>query len=367
MATRTKDHYQTLGVSENASPDEIKKAYRRLAKQYHPDRNAGDPQAAERFKEISQAYGVLSNPERRAKYDRVRKFGGLGGFADARGGPRSGAGAGNFRFEDLGDLGGLGDIFSSIFDFRRRSGRRPGREPGRDVEYLVEIPFRTAARGGKVAITVPVTEECATCDGSGAAPGSSVKTCEECRGRGTVTFGQGTFSVTRPCPACGGRGEIPSTPCPICGGRGEVRNRRRINVTVPAGVEDGSRVRIRGQGERGPGGGPPGDLLVRFKVKEDPFFTREGLDLVCEVPINLAQSLLGSRVRVRTVDGKRIVLRIPPGTQSDTVFRVKGQGVRRGDTAGDQLVRVTVRVPDEVSEQGRQLIERFAQVEGLRH
>ncbi|MFQ5890904.1 MAG: molecular chaperone DnaJ [Gemmatimonadota bacterium] len=365
MATRTKDHYQTLGVSEGASPDEIKKAYRKLAKQYHPDKNAGDRKAAERFKEISEAYTVLSDPERRKQYDRVRRFGGLGGIGAPGGRPGPGGG---FRFEDLGDIGGLGDIFSSIFDFgKRTAGRRRGPERGHDVEYLVEIPFRTAVRGGRATITVPIQEECAACDGSGGAPGSTLQTCRDCNGRGTVTFGQGTFSVTRPCPACVGRGQIPSEPCSACHGRGEVRTRRKISVAVPAGVEEGSRLRISGQGERGPGGGPPGDLIVRFKVKRDPFFTRDGLDLVCEVPINLAQSLLGSRIRVRTVDNKRIVLRIPPGTQGGTTFRIKGHGVHKGDAIGDQLVRVAVRVPEEISREGREMIEKFAEAEGLRH
>lgn len=369
MATRTKDHYQTLGVPQNASAGEIKKAYRALAKKYHPDANPDDPGAGERFKEISEAYTILSDPDSRKKYDQIRRFGGLGGFRPGPGaGPAAGGGdAGrSFRFEDLG---GIGDIFSSIFDFGKRTAqeRRAGPARGHDVEYLVEIPFKTAVRGGKVTINVPLSEECATCDGTGAAPGTTLDTCSECEGRGTVTFGQGSFSVPRPCPACMGRGRIPRELCRACGGRGEVSSRRRIAVTVPAGVEDGSRLRIPEQGERGPGGGRAGDLIVRFKVRGDRFFTREGLDLVCEVPINVAQALLGSRIRVRTVDNKKIVLKIPPGTQSGTTFRIKGQGVEKGERTGDQLVRVVVKVPADLSAQGREAAEHLAQAEELRY
>jgi molecular chaperone DnaJ len=366
MSTRAKDYYATLGVAEKASPDEIKKAYRKLAKQYHPDANPDDKAAGERFKEISEAYTVLSDSDSRRKYDQLRKYGGIGGFPAGAGrtGPTPTDGRG-FRFEDLG---GIGDIFSSIFDFGRKTGEAPrGPTRGRDVEYMIELGFRKAVRGGKVKVTVPIREECATCDGSGGAPGSGFDKCAECQGRGSVTFGQGSFSVPRPCPACYGRGQKPRTPCSACRGRGEVSTRKQINITVPPGTEDGSRLRVSGQGERGPGGGRPGDLIVRFHVKEDPFFKRDGLNLVCEIPINLAQATLGSRIRVRTVDRKKIVLKIPPGTQSGTMFRIKGQGVARGDTVGDQLVRVVIRVPKDLSEEGRAALEQLADAEGLKH
>ncbi|MDT8435955.1 MAG: J domain-containing protein [Gemmatimonadota bacterium] len=382
MATRTKDHYATLGVAAGASADEIKKAYRKLAKRYHPDANPDDPSAGEKFKEVAEAYDVLSDPEKRKTYDRYRRFGGLDGFAASGGFGRAGgsrpspegaagggvggpAGGRGFRFEDLG---GLGDIFGSIFDFGRRTAERTsGPERGRDVEFLVEISFRTAVRGGKVRISVPVREECAACRGSGAAPGATQSSCPECRGRGTITFGQGSFSIPRPCPACFGRGTVPEQPCPACEGRGEVSQRRRIAVTVPAGVDDGSRLRVSGQGERGPQGGPPGDLIVQFKVKPDPFFERDGLDLRCEIPINLAQAMMGSKVRVRTPDNRRVVLRIPPGTQSGTTFRIKGQGVEKGERRGDQLVRVVVRLPDRLSEEGREALAKLVEAEQLRH
>ncbi|MGH7540029.1 MAG: DnaJ domain-containing protein, partial [Gemmatimonadota bacterium] len=303
MATRAKDYYEILGVAENAKRDEIKKAYRHLAKQYHPDANLGDPKAAEKFKEVAEAHRVLSDPEKRKKYDDVRKYGGLGSFTTR--GPRPGPGPGDargFRFEDLSDLGGLGDIFSSIFDFGKRGAgeRKRGPARGRNVEYLVEISLDVAARGGKVHVSVPISEECATCDGTGAAPGTSLQNCPECGGKGEVTFGQGGFSVTRPCPACLGRGRVPETPCPTCGGRGQVRTRKKLSVRVPAGVDTGSKLRLSGQGERGPGGGPTGDLIIKFQVRPHRFFTRDGLKLVAEVPINVAQAMLGSKIKVRT-------------------------------------------------------------------
>lgn len=366
MTTRSKDYYQTLGVTEKASVDEIKKSYRKLAKQYHPDANPDNAQAEERFKEISEAYGVLSKEDSRRKYDQLRKYGGLGGFRQQ--GPRPGpqpAGGKGFRFEDLG---GIGDIFSSIFDFGGHEQQRSrGPVRGHDVEYLVEVPFRTSVRGGKASIDVPITEECATCDGSGAAKGARFHKCDECDGTGRVTFGQGSFSVPRPCPACLGRGQIPSDYCNACAGRGEVSTRKRISLSVPSGVETGSRLRLSGQGERGPGGGSAGDLIVRFKVKDDRFFSRDGLNLVCEVPINVAQAMLGTRIRVRTVDNKKIILRVPPGTQSGTTFRIKGQGVEKGEKTGDQLVRVSVTVPDHLSDEGKQAAEQLAELESLKY
>ena len=366
MATRTKDHYETLGVAENASPDEIKKAYRKLAKKYHPDANPGNPQAAERFKEISEAHGVLSDPEKRKKYDQIRKYGGLGAFTSrpASGGTADGRG---FKFDDLGDLGGIGDIFSSIFDFGKKTQKKPGQPTrGRHVEYLVEIPLKTAVRGGKVRVTVPINEECSTCDGTGASPGTPLGECAECGGKGEVIFGQGGFSVTRPCPACLGRGKVPETPCPTCAGRGQARRSKKLSVNVPPGVESGSKIRLSGQGERGPGGGKSGDLIIKFRVKKDRFFTREGMNLACEVPINVAQAILGSKIKVRTIDGKKVVLTIPPNTQSGTTFRVRGQGVHKGEHHGDQLVRVKVETP-ELSAEGKQAMEALAAKEGLRH
>jgi molecular chaperone DnaJ len=381
MATQTKDFYKILGVAENASADEIKKAYRKLAKQYHPDANPNDATAAERFKEISEAQSVLSDAEKRKQYDQMRKFGGFGmpgGFgrgaqgAGAPGGATTagGAQAGGFSFEDLSGLGGLGDLFGSIFDLggkRRGAGARPaGPQRGPDVEYAVEIPFEMAARGGKLPISIPVMEECVTCHGSGAAPGTTPTTCPECHGTGTITFGQGGFAVQRPCPACYGRGTIPTTPCPTCSGQGRVHRQRQLQITVPAGVDEGSKLRLSGQGEAGAGGGPPGDLILTFRVHPDRFFTREGLDLICEVPINVAQATLGSKIRVRTLDGK-VNLRIPAGTQSGTQFRIRGKGVEKGGRRGDQYVRVKVSVPTKLDEQEEKLMREFAQAAELKY
>ncbi|HEX7241945.1 MAG TPA: molecular chaperone DnaJ [Longimicrobiaceae bacterium] len=385
MATDSKDFYRILGVAENASADEIKKAYRKLAKKYHPDANPNDTAASERFKEASEAYSVLSDDQKRKQYDQMRKlgaFGGLGGMGGygrppgrgpGAGGGAAGGQAGGFSFEDIGDIGGFGDLFGSIFDIGKRrggggtAGRPGGPQRGENVEYAVEVPFELAVRGGKHAITVPITDECATCHGSGAKPGTDLTTCPECKGRGTVTFGQGGFAVSRPCPACYGKGKIPTDPCPTCAGQGQVRHQRQISITVPAGVEAGSKIRLSGQGEKGPGGGPAGDLVITFRVQPHHFFTREGMDLVCTVPINLAQAVLGSRVKVKTVDGARVVLRIPPGTQPGMRFRIKGKGVEKDGQVGDQYVRVKVTVPEKLGEQEQKLMEEFAEAAGLKH
>lgn len=362
-STTAKDYYRQLGVAENASQDEIKKAYRRLAKQYHPDANPNNKEASDRFKEIGEAYSVLSDADKRKQYDAVRK----NPFASFTGGagPRAG-GAGGIRFEDISDLGGLSDIFESIFQRGKKKGpaaRAAAR--GNDVEYVVEIPFKTAARGGKITITVPVTDECATCNGTGAAPGTKLQTCPECGGTGAISFGQGGFAVTRPCPNCLGRGQVPVQPCTVCNGTGQVREQRQIMISVPAGVDTGSKLRVSGQGERGAAGA--GDLIVNFKVQPDRFFKRDGLDVICTIPINVAQAMLGSKVRVRTIDDKKVALKIPPGTQSGTRFRIPGQGIEKSGRRGDQYVQVKVEVPDELSDEQRAAFAEFAEKAGLKH
>jgi len=363
-----KDFYQVLGVSDSASQDEIKKAYRRLAKQYHPDANPNNASAAERFKEISEAHSVLSDPEKRKQYDQMRQLGAFDG-APARGprpgGARRGPGPGpepGAEGFDFGDFGGLGDIFSSIFGRGRQGQEEPQAE---SIETVVEVPFRVATLGGKVTVTLHVTEPCPTCAGSGGAPGATWSTCPECKGRGTISFGQGGFAVNRPCPQCRGRGRIPSQPCPTCHGAGEVRTERQVNITVPPGTDNGTRVRMRGQGQASRGGMPAGDLLVTFQVQPDRFFHREGLDIICEVPLNLAQATLGTRLRVRTVDGKKVVLRIPAGTQPGRRFRIKGQGVEKNGVKGDQLVQVQVTVPDQLTPEQQEMLKQFAQSAGL--
>ena len=361
-----KDFYQVLGVPDSANQADIKKAYRRLAKQHHPDANPNNPRAAERFKEISEAHSVLSDTEKRKQYDQMRR---LGAFDGMPRGARAGAGArpggpapGDFDTGgiEFGDLGGLGDIFSSIFGRGRREETRP-----EALETVVEVPFRVAMLGGRVPVILSVTEPCPTCAGSGGAPGATWSTCPECNGRGTISFGQGGFAVNRPCPQCRGRGRIPSEPCPTCRGAGEVRSERSIVITVPPGTENGSRVLLRGQGETTSSGGSPGDLLVTFQVQPDRFFRREGLDIVCEVPINMVQAALGTRLRVRTLDGKKVMLRIPPGTQPGRKFRIKGQGIEKNGRRGDQLVAVQVTIPSELTPEQQELLKKFADSEGL--
>ena len=362
MAQR--DFYQVLGVPDSATTVEIKKSYRRLAKQHHPDANPNNPAAAERFKEISEAHSVLSDAEKRKKYDQMRRRGAFegrrsGGPAGQGGRGAAGPSAENFEF---GDLGGLGDIFSSIFGRGRRE------EPvAEHLEAHVEVPFRVAMVGGKVPVTLPVTEACATCKGTGAAAGAKVATCDECNGRGSISFGQGGFAVNRPCPKCRGKGTVPSERCPTCGGAGDTRIERRVMITVPPLTESGAKVRLKGQGQPGRGGGQAGDLIVVFTVEPDRFFQRDGLDLLCEVPVNLAQALLGTRLRVRTLDGKKIVLKVPPGTQPGRKFRVKGQGLERGERRGDQIVAVRVELPEHLTPEQEALARQLAESAGLKY
>lgn len=363
--TQGKDYYQILGVSDKASQDEIKKAYRRLAKRYHPDANPDDKTAADRFKELSEAHSILSNAEQRKQYDLMRKFGSFGG------GPKSWSGRGprgqSTRVEDFdfggmgGGFSGLGDIFSSIFGKGRRSGEV---EP---IEKVVEISFKQAALGGKIPVTIPVTEACPTCGGSGAAPGAQVSTCQECGGGGQVTFGHGSFSVPRPCPACRGRGKKASKPCLTCSESGEVSVEKKVLVTVAPGTDSGQKVRLKGQGQRNPTGGRAGDVIVTFQVRPDRFFRRDGLNIHCSIPLNLAQAALGTKLQVRTIHGSKVVLKIPPGTQPGRKLRIKGQGVERNGRRGDQIVEITVDVPKDLTPEQEKLLKDFAAAADLKY
>ena len=376
---QTKDFYATLGVGSSASQDEIKKAFRKLAKKFHPDANASDPKAGERFKEISEANNVLSDPAKRKQYDEMRRLGAFdgGGFGGFGGGARSARGAGarggaqsiNFEEFDIGGLGGLGDLFSSMFGGgeTRQSSRSRGPEKGQTVEASLDIPFRTAARGGKVPIELEVSEECNTCHGSGAAPGAQLKTCPECNGRGVISFGQGGFAVNRPCPVCLGKGQVPTEPCPTCHGSGEVRARRKVLVNVPPGVDTGSKIRLKGQGGKGNANGPPGDLVITFNVLPDTFYKRDGLDVVATVPLNIAQATLGTKISVRTLDGRKVAIKIPPGTPSGKRFRVRGQGIQKGDKKGDLIVEVSIQVPEKLSEEQERMMKEFAESGGMKY
>jgi molecular chaperone DnaJ len=357
----SRDYYQTLGLTEAATTDEIKKAFRRLAKLHHPDRNPNNPQAADRFKEINEAHDVLSDADKRKKYDMLRKYGAFtGGHARRGPGPRPGGpaptdGSEEFDMSDLGGFGGLGDLFSSIFGRRKE-------EVDDTVETVLSIPFRTAALGGKIPINLPMTEVCPTCGGKGAAPGATISICPECKGRGTISFGQGSFAVNRPCPVCRGRGKVPSQQCPTCKGSGDVQVQKRIMVAVPPGTEDGTRMRLKGQGAKG-----KGDLVIQFQVEPDHFFRREGADLVSTVPINVAQAMLGSRIKVRTIDGKHVVLRIPGGTQNGQKFRISGQGIEKNGKRGDQYVEVKIELPEKLTPEQEAAAKSFAEKAGLKY
>ena len=376
-----KDFYNVLGVSEKATADEIKKQYRRLAKQHHPDSNKGEAKSAERFKEISEAYQVLSDEKKRQQYDEMRRLGAFdnfssrssrGGAGGARpGGARSrstagGTAGGSFDEFDVGGLGGLGDLFSSMFGGAAGRAQRPsGPEQGQSVETTLDIPFRTAALGGKVPIELEVNEECVTCKGTGAAKGAKIQSCPECGGRGTISFGQGGFAVNRPCPMCLGKGTVPSAKCPTCGGSGEQRSRKKVNITVPSGVDTGSKIRLKGQGGRGLRGGAAGDIMITFQVKPDENWTREGLDLVVHAPVNIAQATLGSKVSVETFDEKTVSIRIPAGTPGGKRFRVRGQGIAKDGKRGDLLVEISVTVPEKLTAEQAKLMKEFAEAAGL--
>jgi molecular chaperone DnaJ len=376
-----KDYYRILGVSENATPEEIKKAFIKLAKKYHPDSNPGDDGAVEKFKEINEANEILSDAKKRKQYDDLRHFaqagyGGAGGqgfdFNDilSQFGRRGGAGGRSqtFTAEDLGGLGGLGDIFSNIFD---RGGRfrqaRYGPQKGQDLQAEVEIPFDVAAKGGSTMITLMKESVCDRCGGSGAEPGSRVERCPQCGGSGMISVSQGGFAVNRPCTRCYGRGEIVAEPCAKCGGSGQTAGQKRISVKIPKGIADGGKIRLRGQGQPGASGGAPGDLIIKVGVAPHRFFRRKGANVYCDVTINLAQAVLGSKVRVRTLDDKRAVLKIPPGTQPGTTFRMKGLGIETAGRAGDQMVTVNVDIPKHLKDEDKQLFERLAASLNLKH
>lgn len=357
-----KDFYQVLGVPRNASGNDIKKAYRKLARELHPDRNPGDRQAEERFKAVSEAYQVLSDESRRKEYDELRSLFGAGAF---RRGARPGAGAtGGFDPSDL--FGGLGDrrfgggsfsdLFSSIFSGgpSRRAAAR-----GRDVETEVTLEFTDAVNGVTLPLTLRAPGACDVCDGSGARPGTQPVPCPQCRGTGLVTRNQGAFSFSEPCRECQGVGTVVPDKCPECRGTGGVTKTRRLNVRVPPGVSDGQRIRLSGRGEPGELGGPPGDLYVLVRVKPHELFGRQGDHLTLTVPVTFAEAVLGVDLRVPTLDGG-VTLRVPPGTPSGRKLRARGKGVpRRDGSAGDLLVTVEVVVPEKVSDEARKALEAF--------
>ncbi len=349
-----KDYYKILGVGEKATTDEIKKAYRRLAKQHHPDANPDNKQAEEKFKEISEAYDVLRDPKKRQQYDQMRRFGmGSQGF-DPRGfnfnnirteGFRPGQGG--FTFDSLGNLGGLGDLFSQFFDMGETSRRRRyGPQRGADLQVDVSIPFMLSVSGGKTRFSLEKEKTCPDCQGGGAKPGSKVEACSQCGGRGTVIIGQGGFGVSRPCPACYGRGQIIRNPCDRCRGTGMVKGCRTYTIKIPPGIENGEQIRLKGQGQQGSAGGRAGDILVSVRVTPHQFFSRRGLNVHCAVSISLAQAVQGLTLKVKTPDGRKVQLKIPPKTGDGKTFRLAGLGIVKKKKRGDQFVTVRVKIPD---------------------
>jgi len=351
MASR--DYYEVLEVSRTADDGEIKKSYRRLAMRYHPDRNPGDSQAEERFKEISEAYEVLSDPQKRQAYDRF-------GHAGVQGGGGPGFGAGGFAGGGFGDI--FGDLFEQAFG-RGFGGRDPGR--GADLRYELELSLEEAAQGKTVTISIPSSSVCESCGGNGAKAGSSTVECRTCGGRGQVRMVQGFFSVTRPCPDCGGSGRIIKEPCPQCNGHGRVRKTRSIEVKIPAGVDTGDRIRLAGEGEAGERGAPSGDLFIEIRVRPHPLFERDGDDLHCVVPVSFTTLALGGELEIPTLTG-RARIQVNPGTQSGAVFRLRGKGVQgvRSKLTGDLHCRLQVEIPVHLSARQRELLQEFANERG---
>ena len=352
-----KDYYSILGVSESATPEEIKKKFRQLAKTYHPDKTKGDQAAEDKFKDVSEAYEVLSDPEKKKQYDQIRMMRRQGfDFGAGAGGP----GGQRFTFTDFTGGGGFEDIFSSFFDRGGGFGARGNvRARGQDVVTDLEITFEQSVSGGQIPVVIPVHTDCATCHGSGAEPGSEVKSCTNCGGSGTVTVSEGAFALSRPCPECLGEGKIVTKPCKTCGGQGRVMTNQQLTITVPAGATDGTTLRLSGLGEKGSMGAPPGDLLVRLRVKPHRFFTRKGYDIYCKVPISMVQAALGTKIKVRTVDG-RCTIKVPAGMQSGTKLRLSGKGIAKpSGVRGDQYVEVVVKIPKKLSDRQKTLLEQF--------
>ncbi len=346
MAKR--DYYEVLSVSRSASADEIKKAYRRLAMKYHPDRNKDDADAETRFKEVKEAYEVLSDTDKRATYD---QFGHEGLKGAGMGGGRGGFGA-----EGFSDI--FGDVFGDIFGGGRRGGSQVFR--GADLGYQLKLDLEKAVSGDNVTIEVPTQVTCDTCGGSGARKGSEPVTCNTCGGAGQVRMQQGFFSIQQTCPACKGAGTVIADPCEACHGRGRIQKTKTLSVKVPAGIDDGDRIRLSGEGEAGRNGGPPGDLYVEIRVRPHKLFSRDGADLSCEVPISFTTAALGGSVELPTLDG-HVSLKIPPGTQSGKLFRLRGKGVAtvRDPRKGDLFAQVAVETPVNLTSQQKELLQQL--------
>jgi molecular chaperone DnaJ len=354
------DLYKVLGVSKGASEEEIKKAHRKLVRKYHPDRNPDDAAAEEKFKEVQGAYDTLSDPEKRKEYDQGGMF---GGFGAGQGGPGSGPFGGGFPGGTGAGGADFGDILSGIFG-RGGGGRgRPEQQRGRDLETELSLSFDQAVNGAQVSVSVPKAERCTTCHGSGAKPGTAPVTCPRCKGRGVDAESQGFFSISQPCPQCGGVGQIIEDPCPTCGGSGLTRQTKRYKVNIPAGVKDGARIRLAGKGEAGPRGGPPGDLYVVTRVSASPVFKRlDGGNLEVTVPITVAEALRGGTIEVPTLAGTKKI-KVAPGTKHGTIQRLRGEGAPkpRGKGHGDIRYRLEIELPQDLTEEQRVAVDELAE------
>lgn len=352
------DFYELLGVSKSADEKELKSAFRKLAMKYHPDKNPDDAESEQKFKEINEAYEMLKDPQKRAAYDQY------GHAAFEQGGPGGGAGFGG------GGAGGFHDIFEDIFgDMMGGGGQRQrrssgGRERGADLRYNMEISLEEAFEGKTAQIRVPTSVSCDTCSGSGAKPGSSPTTCSTCGGIGRVRAAQGFFSVERTCPTCHGNGQMISDPCTKCSGQGRVSEEKSLSVNIPAGIEDGTRIRVAGEGEAGQRGGPTGDLYIFLSVRPHEFFQREGADLYCMVPISMTKAALGGKFEVTTLDGSKSRVTVPEGTQSGKELRMRSKGmpVMRSSQKGDLYIRIAVETPQHLSRRQKELLEEFQEI-----
>ena len=363
MAEQKRDYYEVLGVSRGASEDEIKKAYKKMARKYHPDLNPGDKSAEEKFKEINEAYEVLSDADKKARYDQ---------YGHAGVDPNFGAGGFGGGFDGSFDFGDLGDIFGSFFGGGFGGGRRTNPnapQRGESIRMSIAISFEEAAFGCEKAVTVERYETCDTCHGNGCAPGTSPEVCPDCHGTGTVQVRRqtpmGVFATSSPCPKCGGKGRIIHQPCKDCRGSGMVRKKKTIQASIPAGIDNGQTISIRGQGNAGKNGGPAGDLLITITVRPHELFRREGTSVLCEAPITFTQAVLGAELEIPTIDGK-VKYTLPEGTQSGTTFRLKGKGIPsiNGRGRGDQYVTVYIETPKNLNKEQKEALKKFAETMG---
>ena len=363
MAEQKRDYYEVLGVSRGASEDEIKKAYKKMARKYHPDLNPGDKTAEEKFKEVNEAYEVLSDADKKARYDQ---------YGHAGVDPNFGAGGFGGGFDGSFDFGDLGDIFGSFFGGGFGGGRRTNPnapQRGESIRMSIAISFEEAAFGCEKAVTVERYETCDTCHGNGCAPGTSPEVCPDCHGTGTVQVRRqtpmGVFATSSPCPKCGGKGRIIHQPCKDCRGSGMVRKKKTIQASIPAGIDNGQTISIRGQGNAGKNGGPAGDLLITITVRPHELFRREGTSVLCEAPITFTQAVLGAELEIPTIDGK-VKYTLPEGTQSGTTFRLKGKGIPsiNGRGRGDQYVTVYIETPKNLNKGQKEALKKFAETMG---